>query len=106
MRIRIVRTPTIASIDGVRLDKFEPGRSYEVGTTLGMFLLAENWAEPVLDEKPALVIPVEEIKPDVRNRSTPSNLQRQQRPARSRHIAIAADMSTRKRRPRTPRTPH
>src|SRR5438876_1205794 len=105
MRIRVVRKPTIPSIDGVRLDKFEPGRCYEVGTTLGTLFLAEDWAEPVLDEKPALVIPLDEMKPDARERSTPSNLQRQ-RSARSGHLAIAADMKARKRRPRTPRPPH
>ena len=105
MRIRVVRKPAIPSIDGVRLDKFEPGRCYEVGTTLGTLFLAEDWAEPVLDEKPALVIPLDEIKHHARRRSTPSDLQREPS-ARSRHVAIAADMNARKRRSRTPRTPH
>lgn len=47
MRIQIIHRPAIASIDGLRLDRFEPGCQYEVGTTLGTLLLAEGWARPI-----------------------------------------------------------
>src|SRR3954469_9846631 len=46
MRIRILQRPVTTSIDGVRLDGFEPGVKYEVGTSIGALLLAEGWAEP------------------------------------------------------------
>jgi hypothetical protein len=48
MRIRIVQKPREPSIDGIRLDRFEVGSEYDVGTTLGAVLLAEGWAIPVL----------------------------------------------------------
>jgi hypothetical protein len=46
MRIRIVQRPGLASIDGIRLDRFEVGRDYDVGHCVAALLLAEGWAEP------------------------------------------------------------
>src|SRR5467141_2558337 len=63
MRIRVVQRPSRASVDGMRLDPFEPGYVYDVGTTLGMLFLAEGWAEPVVTEEPAFVVPLSETKP-------------------------------------------
>ena len=57
MRVRITR-PLSGSIDGVQLDRFIAGFVYDVGTSIGSYLLSEGWAEPVLDEAPALVIPL------------------------------------------------
>ena len=57
MRIRIVQTPPVACIDGVRLDQFEPGRLYDVGALLACLLVAERWAEPIASDEPALLIP-------------------------------------------------
>jgi hypothetical protein len=34
-------------VDGIRLDVFVPGCSYEIGNSLGALFLAEGWAEPV-----------------------------------------------------------
>ena len=48
MRLRITRKLR-GSIDGLRLWPFEPGHSYEVGTTLGNYLLAIEAAEPVIE---------------------------------------------------------
>lgn len=48
MRIRIVQKPREPSIDGIRLDRFELGGEYDVGTILSGVLLAEGWAVPVL----------------------------------------------------------
>jgi hypothetical protein len=54
MRIRIIQQPAIASIDGVRLDCFELGKEYELGTSLGGVFLAEGWADLVaLDGGPS-----------------------------------------------------
>lgn len=58
MRLRITRQPS-GCIDGIRLDDFIVGFVYDVGTTLACFLLAEGVAEPVSDDTPAHVPPVE-----------------------------------------------
>jgi hypothetical protein len=42
-------------VDGLRIDWFEPGCLYDVGTALGCLFLAERWAEPVVNEEPALL---------------------------------------------------
>jgi hypothetical protein len=52
MRIRIVKEPPIAGIDGIRLDCFAVGKEYEVGNTIGALFLAEGWAEPVALDAP------------------------------------------------------
>jgi hypothetical protein len=46
LRIRVVQKLSITSIDGIHLQGFEPGQSYDVGATVGALLLAEGWAEP------------------------------------------------------------
>jgi hypothetical protein len=53
MRIRIIQKPSLACIDGVRLDYFEVGYQYEVGSLIGAFMLTERWAEPVAPDAPA-----------------------------------------------------
>jgi hypothetical protein len=50
MRVRIIRTPAPGDVDGLRLDRFQPGREYEVGPTLGSLLLAEGCAQPVTEQ--------------------------------------------------------
>ena len=100
MRIRVLQRPTAASVDGLRLDRFEPGFLYDVGTSLGCFLLAEGWAEPVVIEEPALLVPMSEttssadatIGPPVRN------LLRDICPPYVDDFATAADIGRRKRR--------
>jgi hypothetical protein len=47
MRIRIVRIPPVAGVDGIRLDCFAVGAEYEVGNSIGALFLAEGWAEPI-----------------------------------------------------------
>jgi CheY-like chemotaxis protein len=42
----------------MNLDRFQPGFIYDVGTTIANLLLAEGWAEPVDDERPAMLIPL------------------------------------------------
>jgi CheY-like chemotaxis protein len=45
-------------VDGIDLSKFLEGLTYEVGTTLGNYLLAQGWAEPAGADQPAAVIPL------------------------------------------------
>jgi CheY-like chemotaxis protein len=57
MRVRILRQPH-GHADGINLDRFQPGFIYDVGTTIGNLLLAEGWAEPLEDARPAMLIPL------------------------------------------------
>lgn len=43
MRVRITRLLS-GSVDGIELAKFAEGSTYEVGTTLGNYLLSQGWA--------------------------------------------------------------
>jgi two-component system response regulator MprA len=43
VRVRITR-PLSGSVDGIELAKFAEGSTYEVGTTLGNYLLSQGWA--------------------------------------------------------------
>jgi hypothetical protein len=47
MRLRILRSPPISSVDGIRLDYFQVGREYDLGNSVGSLFLAEGWAEPL-----------------------------------------------------------
>jgi len=57
LRIRVLQTPPLSDVDGIRLDRFRPGRQYVLGNSLGALFLAEGWAEPVGDEEPTPAIP-------------------------------------------------
>lgn len=61
VRVRITRQLS-GSIDGIQLDAFVPGFVYDVGTSIGCYLMAEHAAEPVADESPALVTPLQQVK--------------------------------------------
>ena len=56
IRVQITKKPTVSSIDGVRIDTFEVGHVYEIGTSIATVLLAEGWATPAADEKPAFAL--------------------------------------------------
>ncbi len=43
MRVRITR-PLSGSVDGIELAKFAEGSIYDVGTTVGTYLLSQGWA--------------------------------------------------------------
>ena len=80
MRVRIIRPPPIASIDGVRLDYFVVGAEYSIGNSIGALLLAEDWAVPVPLDAPKPVEPFAEGDPfdsSTLYRSRPPNLIRQ-----------------------------
>jgi hypothetical protein len=56
LRLRITQ-PVSGSIDGIQLDRFQLGLVYEVGTTVGSYLLAIGAAEPAGQEAIAPVLP-------------------------------------------------
>jgi hypothetical protein len=56
VRVRITQRLS-GSIDGIQLSRFEVGVTYEVGTTLANYLLAEGLAEPVDPSTPAIAVP-------------------------------------------------
>jgi hypothetical protein len=98
MRIRIRQRPTITSIDGLELGRFEPGGVYEVGTTLGMLMLAEDWAEP---EGPAdAPLSASAVGATVDRRRTPANCIREFSPPYADRLGIATDFEQRERRRR------
>ena|SRR5207237_2324518 len=99
MRIRVLQTPTIAEVDGIRLDVFQPGVQYEMGNCLGALFLAEGWAIPVDSVEPAMLIPLSEFTADRPASRSPQNLVREIYPPyfNESFLAIAAD---RRRRPR------
>jgi hypothetical protein len=49
-------------VDGLRLEDFIVGFVYDVGTTLGSYLLAQGVAEPADDDATGLVPPLGEIR--------------------------------------------
>jgi hypothetical protein len=85
MRIRIVTRPSSRSIDDIRLDRFELGRVYEVGTATACLMLAEGWAAPVEDEEPARLAPLPKTDP-----AKLPNLIIDKRPHTDRRRAVAA----------------
>jgi hypothetical protein len=101
MRIEVVQRPSVSSIDGIRLDCFEPGRQYEVGNSIGALFLAEGWAIPVPLDSPMPDVLFDDYDPYDRPlyKGDPSNLKREPRlPYLDR--GIAADFKWRKRRRR------
>jgi hypothetical protein len=111
MRIRVIQRPPIPSIDGVRLDRLEPGCQYEVGNSLGALLLAERWAEPVPLDDPAALSQLREIEQfldpfadrPAADAGDPPNLKRETYPPYVDKLgaAVAADFETgRRARPR------
>ena len=72
MRLRITQRLS-GSIDGRQLSQFELGEAYDVGTSIGSYLLAVGAAEPVQDDEPASVVPICSFPPkEHRHRSTPT----------------------------------
>jgi len=102
MRIEVVQRASVSSIDGIRVDRFEPGKRYEVGNSIGSVLLAEGWAVPVPLDAPMPDAPFDDNDPyDSRPlyKDDPSNLTREPSPPYL-NRDIAADFQWRKRRRR------
>ena len=98
MRIKIVQRPSSTSIDGIRLDRFEAGHQYEVGTLLGSLMLAEGWAEPVDDDPPASHERLSDAitAAETRTEKKPPNFIREIYPPYLDRLGIAADFERRK----------
>jgi hypothetical protein len=83
MRIRVVRAPTVESIDGIQFDVFRVGREYEVGNSIGAVMLAEGWAVPLALNEP-IPVPFTETDPfadrPYRDKDAPPNLTREHYP--------------------------
>src|SRR5438552_12234129 len=96
MRIKIIRTPTLSEVDGIRLDLFEPDGQYEVGNVLGALFLSEGWAIPVDSTEPAKVTPLSELAAE-RDAPDPRNLIREVWPHYFEGPVLAADRCSRSR---------
>ena len=59
MRVRVTQKLT-GDVDGIPLDRFVPGHVYDVGVSVGCYLLALGAVEPVSDDSPALTCPAGE----------------------------------------------
>jgi hypothetical protein len=46
VKVRIKKTPREDEVDGIRLDRLEPGTVREVSASVGSWLIAERYAEP------------------------------------------------------------
>ena len=60
MRVRITKSLS-GSIDGIQLDRFVTGLTYDVGTTLGNYFLSMEAAVPSESQTPALVLPIHDV---------------------------------------------
>jgi hypothetical protein len=68
VRLRITRTIN-GSIDGIQLDHFEVGQSYDIGTSVGSYLLAIGAAEPASEDVPSVALP--SVRWEARERRIP-----------------------------------
>jgi CheY-like chemotaxis protein len=55
LRVRITHNLS-GEIDGIDLSRYINGLTYDVGTTLGNYLLAQGWCRPVSEDQPAAVL--------------------------------------------------
>jgi hypothetical protein len=77
MRIKIIRQPRETCIDGIQLDRFVPGIEYDVGNTVGAYLMAMGWAEPLVSDPAATLSVPSDVRGDTGARREPSNLHRE-----------------------------
>ena len=83
MRVRITQRLS-GSIDGIQLTRFVTGLTYDVGTTLANYLLAEGRAVPVDESTPALVLPIQDDSEFQAKNPLPADAQDRPRRARRR----------------------
>ena len=107
MRIRIVQKPALDSIDGLQLDRYELGYTYDLGNTIGALFLAEGWGEPVSEDPsaPAEAAAKIEPAPPPYDPDNPPNLRREVYPPYLDRLDldIAADLDRLRRAARTER---
>ena len=58
MRVRILKQPT-GTVDGIELWRLVEGRVYDVPASLATLLVVSQWAESIVEEWPALVVPLD-----------------------------------------------
>jgi hypothetical protein len=46
VKVRIKNTPEQRELDGIQLDRFQPGSTYEVSSSIASWLVAEGYALP------------------------------------------------------------
>ena len=61
MRISITR-PAAGNVDGVSLDHFQPGLSYDISSSLGTFLIVMGCALPESSDGPGFETSVDEVQ--------------------------------------------
>jgi hypothetical protein len=83
MRLRITRQ-LCESIDGIQFSLFRPGYVYQVGTTIGNYLLAVGAAELAADDEPT------SSSPRKISCSIPAHGQRRRRCRRATHLLITS----------------
>lgn len=100
--LRIVQRPPAKDVDGLPVDRYELGHTYEVGNVLGEVMLAEGWAQPVADDSLGGLVVLPETEPlpvkaraVSRSNAAPSNLIREVSPPAFDHLGIAADRGRR-----------
>jgi hypothetical protein len=94
MRIRVVKTPSLEEVDGIRLDQFRPVGEYRLGNSLAALFLAEGWGEPVAEDEPEMAVPP--IQPP---NAQPPNLVRERFPPYyGNPLPVAADRRRSRRR--------
>ena len=101
MRIRIVQTPPLSSVDGIAI-AFEVAREYMVGNSVGALFLAEGWAVPVELDAPSPPEPFGADDPHsvtTLDKGNPPNLIREHAPPFVERD-VAADFRWRRRRRR------
>lgn len=59
MRLRITRAMS-GNLDGVRLESLKIGEVYDMGVSLGQYLMGCGFALPVVDERPARIVPLDQ----------------------------------------------
>ena len=59
MRVRITREMA-GDLDGLRLDSLKIGEMYDIGTSLATYLMSCGFAIPVVDERPARIVPLDQ----------------------------------------------
>ena len=99
MRLRITRQLSDC-IDGIHLGDFIVGFVYDVGTTLGCYLLSEGAAEPVADESPALVMPLHRVRFRVIRAATTLPTPKVVPMRQPKRVDVAADRAPRRRKRR------
>src|SRR5262245_40426432 len=68
MRVRITREMS-GDLEGLRLDSFKTGEVYDIGTSLTTYLMSYGFTIPIVDERPARIVPLDQgdVHDTVRN---------------------------------------